>query len=108
MLIHLHRYRYSPYGTDGYLEISGKRVGYTVEHPLARLPPGEYPITLDHPILKKGNGPFKNLDGSVCVGQRHCSGCVIKSADTNRNIYDRIQKSLKRGTPVTLRIIGDR
>lgn len=105
MRITLHRYRRSQYGIDGYIEISGKRLAHTTEHPLARLPPGEYPITLEHMILKKGNGPFRNLDGSICVGQPHCMGCVINSADTFQPIYDRIQKSLKREIPVTLLIM---
>ena len=65
MKINLHRYRHTPYGIDGYLEISGRQLGHTTEHPLARLPPGEYPITLERPILKRGNGPFRNLDGSI-------------------------------------------
>ena len=102
MKLHLHRSRRSQHGIDGYLEISGRRLAHTTEHPIARLPPGEYPITLERPILKRGNGPFRNLDGSICVGQPHCMGCVIHSADTFRPIYARIQKSLKRGTPVTL------
>lgn len=105
MEIILHRNCRSRYGIDGYLEISGRRVANTTEHPLARLPPGEYPITLEHPILKKGNGPMLNLDGSICVGRFNCPGCVIKSAETFQPIYDRIQKSLKRGVPVTLVIL---
>lgn len=102
MKINLHRYRHTPYGIDGYLEISGRQLGHTTEHPLARLPPGEYPITLERPILKRGNGPFRNLDGSICVGELYCRGCVIKSAAAFQSLYNRIQKSLKRGTPVTL------
>lgn len=105
MEIILHRNCRSRYGIDGYLEISGRRVAHTTEHPLARLPPGEYPITLEHPILKKGNGPMLNLDGSICVGQYNCHGCVIKSAQTFKPIYDRIQKSLKRGVQITLVIL---
>ena len=104
MKINLHRYRHTPYGIDGYLEISGRQLGHTTEHPLARLPPGEYPITLERPILKRGNGPFHNIDGSICVGRSHCAGCVINSAAIFQTIYYRIQKSLKRGTPVTLLI----
>lgn len=105
MKITLHRFRRSRYGIDGYIEISGICLASTTEHPIARLPPGEYPITLERPILKRGNGPFRNLDGSICVGQPNCMGCVIHSADTFRPIYARIQKSLKRGTSVTLIIL---
>ena len=105
MEIILHRTCRSRYGIDGYLEISGRRVAHTTEHPLARLPPGKYPITLEHPILKKGNGPMLNLDGSICVGQHNCHGCVIKSAQTFKPIYARIQKSLKRGVQITLVIL---
>lgn len=102
MEIKLHRNCHSRYGIDGYLEISGRCVAHTTEHPLARLPPGEYPITLEHPILKKGNGPMLNRDGSICVGRHNCLGCVINSAETFQPIYSRIQKSLKRGVAVTL------
>ena len=102
MTITLYRFRRSRYGIDGYIEISGIRLAFTTEHPKAHLPSGEYPITLKHLIFKRGNGPFRNLDGSICVGQSHCAGCVINSAATFQTIYYRIQKSLKRGTPVTL------
>ncbi len=104
MTITLYRFRRSRYGIDGYIEISGIRRTFTTEHPIAHLPPGEYPITLNHLIFKKGNGPFRNLDGSICVGELYCRGCVIKSAAAFQSLYNRIQKSLKRGTPVTLLI----
>jgi len=102
MKIQLIRHHYSRWGVDGQIFIAGLKVADTCEHPSKYLPPGTYPITLDHMILKRGNGPMKNLDGSICVGRYACAGCVIHSKDTFTPIYFRIQKALKRGSEVNL------
>jgi len=106
MDILLQRFRHTQWGIDGKLSIAGQQVGHTIEHPTMFLLPGRYPITLDKMILKRGNGPMLNTDGSICVGQLRLPGLVIKSRETFEPIYNRIQKSLKRGHEVSL-IIED-
>jgi len=106
MELKLIRHHNSRWGVDGSLFIAGLKVADTVEHPTKYLPPGTYPITLDHLILKRGNGPMKNRTGEICIGRYACAGCVIHSHDTFIPIYFRIQKALKRGTPVFLKVEG--
>ena len=102
MDIALYRLRRTRWGIDGVLKIDGHRVAYTAEHPDHHLPPGTYRITLRKMILKPGCGPFLNLDSSICVGRPRCAGCLVHPKATFRLLYARIQKSLRRGHPVTL------
>ena len=102
MNIIIKRYRYSQWGIDGVLSIGGAHICETVEHPTLRLPPGEYPITLKHMILRHGNGPFLNTHGEICVGKYSMPGLVLHSRPVYQTLYERIKKSLQRGHEVKL------
>jgi len=101
MDIVLSRFRTTQWGTDGHLFIGGLPVADTTEHPTSHLPPGIYPVTLKNMPLKRGCAASSG-DTSIYVGQFRCAGVVIKSRETFQPIYDRIQKSLKRGHTVNL------
>jgi len=102
MQIELHRQKRTRWGVDGELSINGSHIADTTEHPTAHLASGTYPITMQCMLLKRGNGPLLNIDGSICVGEHCCSGCVINSGKIFSKLYYRIRKTLERGNQVSL------
>lgn len=104
MNISVERHRKTRWGVDGKLYIDGQYAADTTEHPESHLQPGTYPLTLNRMLLKRGNGPMLNTDGSICVGEHLCAGCVLRTREAFKPIYNRIQKALKRGQKVTLTI----
>jgi len=104
MNISVERHRKTRWGVDGKLYIDGQYAADTTEHPESHLQPGTYPLTLNRMLLKRDNGPMLNTDGSICVGEHLCAGCVLRTREVFKPIYNRIQKALKRGQKVTLTI----
>lgn len=102
MLIIIARQRHTRWGVDGQLFINGSHIADTTEHPTAHLSEGIYTITRNRLILCQGNGPLCNTDGSICVGEHLCAGCVIRSCKIYGRLYQRIRKTLERGKTVNL------
>ena len=102
MLLTLVRQKHTRWGVDGKLFIDGKPIADTTEHPTAHLAEGIYTLTRKRMLFRHGNGPMLNTDGSICVGERLCSGCVLKTRETFAPLRDRIRKTLSRGKHVTL------
>jgi len=104
MDILLKRLHHTRWGVDGQLFIDGRHIADTTEHPTNCLAPGEYPLSLNRLLLCRGNGPMLNTDGTICVGEHLCAGCVLRTREIFTTIYNRIQKALKRGKSVILTI----
>ena len=102
MLLTLIRQKHTRWGVDGKLFIDGKPIADTTEHPTAHLAEGIYTLTRKRMLFRHGNGPMLNTDGSICVGERLCSGCVLTTRETFAPLQDRIRKALSRGKHVTL------
>lgn len=128
--INLHLYRHSIGGVacDGTLHINGIRICDTAENAKHRPPVGNYRIVLRHskihgrkvpmlqpldsqemptstpPCLTIGNGIFNRKDGRIIVGNHIVPGCLKCSRETFVLLYNRINKSQRRGHEVTLTI----
>lgn len=123
MKILLHRHHIGEFATTGRLSISGEYVCDTCEHSLYRVPAGTYHIELRYsklfrrkmPFLSEapdvclafGNGIYSCKDGRILLGTTIIPGCMKNSKEPFLRLYDRINKSLRRGHEVTLRIEED-
>ena len=120
MTILIKRFNYSKFGVEGTLTINNHEICTTLEHPDHHLPPGSYPIELEHnehyerdlptmpngANIRPGNGPFNLKDGSIIVGERYMLGVLFKSAEVFDKLYWRIWRNLQRGKKVELRILS--
>ena len=125
MEITIIRQEHKPWGIDGHLYISRKRVCDTVEHPKLHLPAGEYQITNDPYVIRKMEesqdtgkeswilSPFRHGDGAlasshceIVVGISALPGVVTQSQATYDRLYKRFKKAFRRGTPIRLTILG--
>ena len=56
------------------------------------------------PMLKPGNGVHKREDGSIVLGELIVPGCLKRPMQTFAPLAERIRKSVKRKTVITLTI----
>ena len=56
------------------------------------------------PMLKPGNGVHKREDGSIILGELIVPGCLKRPMQTFAPLAERIRKSVKRKTVITLPI----
>lgn len=117
MEITIIRQEHKPWGIDGHLYISRKRVCDTVEHPKMHLPAGEYQITNDQSLITNEESwipsPFRHGDGAlasthceIIVGKSALPGVVTQSQATYDRLYERFKKAFQRNTPIRLIIRG--
>lgn len=59
---------------------------------------------LSCPMLQPGNGPFRLRKGGILIGEACPPGFVIHSQDTFLQLFDRVNKVLRRGGEVVIRI----
>ena len=113
--------------TDGMLEIDGKSFCNTAEATFHRLPTGKYTIVTrkdSHyarkmPFIEKrsqtttqqpsapiapGNGAYALADATILVGKALVPGVMLQTRECFDMLYERIRKSLQRGSEVTLEI----
>ena len=118
--IHLHRCQVYKVACDGTLSINGDHVCDTAEHSQHMVPAGTYhialcksetygrkvPILVEAPsiCLVHGNSIYGKSDGRILVGLHIIPGWVKQSNILFHLLYDRINKALRRGHEVTLRI----
>ena len=57
------------------------------------------------PMIKPGNGVCNRQDGSIIVGERCVSGCLLHPVTHFNRLYERIRKSASRGHDITLTIV---
>ena len=104
MQLTLFRYNESRLGIDGDLHINGHHFCDTVEHPLKRLPKGNYTFThRNHPFLR-GDGPMLARNGEIIVGTNALPGLVKGSSIVFNRLYDQLKKAVARGQTITLTI----
>ena len=129
--INLHRHCIGDTATHGTLSIEGNTLCHTTEHTLHRPPTGLYRIELHHlrsqrrkvpvliavnnpgriarvgasqPYIGIGNGIYHRHDGCILVGTYVAPGCLKQGRAPFMLLYDRINKALRRGHEVMLRI----
>ena len=118
--ISIHRHRISKVACDGTLSINGDHVCDTAEHSQYKVPAGTYRIALCKsktygrkvPILVgapgicifHGNSIYGKRDGRILVGLYIIPGWLKHSNILFMLLYDRINKAIRRGHEVTLRI----
>ena len=59
---------------------------------------------LSCPMLQPGNGPFRLRQGGILIGEAHAPGFVLRSQDTFLQLFDRVNKVLRRRGEVVIRI----
>lgn len=134
MKIELTRYRISESACDGILSINGIKLCDTAENTQFMPPAGTYNVVLRSnkkqkrivpylvasnneqkqkrkkgklraPFLCIGNGIYHRYDGRIIVGTQIVPGCVKRSYEPFKRLYDRINNTLRRGNAVTIEII---
>lgn len=56
------------------------------------------------PMMQPGNGPFRLRQGGILVGEACPPGFVIHSQDTFLQLFDRVNKVLRRGGEVVVEV----
>lgn len=59
---------------------------------------------LSCPMLQPGNGPFRLRKGGILIGEAHAPGFVLKSQELFLQLFDRVNKVLRRRGEVVIRI----
>lgn len=59
---------------------------------------------LSCPMLQPGNGPFRLRQGGILIGEAHAPGFVLRSQELFLQLFDRVNKVLRRGGEVVIRI----
>lgn len=59
---------------------------------------------LSCPMLQPGNGPFRLRQGGILIGEAHAPGFVLRSQELFLQLFDRVNKVLRRRGEVVIRI----
>lgn len=59
---------------------------------------------LSCPMLQPGNGPFRLRKGGILIGEAHAPGFVLRSQELFLQLFDHVNKVLRRGGEVVIRI----
>ena len=59
---------------------------------------------LSCPMLQPGNGPFRLRKGGILIGEAHAPGFVLRSQELFLQLFDRVNKVLRRRGEVVIRI----
>ena len=59
---------------------------------------------LSCPMLQPGNGPFRLRKGGILIGEAHAPGFVLRSQELFLQLFDRVNKVLRRKGEVIIRI----
>ena len=59
---------------------------------------------LSCPMLQPGNGPFRLRKGGILIGEAHAPGFVLRSQELFLQLFDRVNKVLRRKGEVFIRI----
>lgn len=59
---------------------------------------------LSCPMLQPGNGPFRLRQGGILIGEACPPGFVLRSQELFLQLFDRVNKVLRRGGEVVIRI----
>lgn len=59
---------------------------------------------LSCPMLQPGNGPFRLRKGGILIGEAHAPGFVLRSQELFLQLFDRVNKVLRRRGEVIIRI----
>lgn len=60
--------------------------------------------TLSCPMLQPGNGPFRLRKGGILIGEAHAPGFVLRSQELFLQLFDRVNKVLRRGGEVVVEV----
>lgn len=55
-------------------------------------------------MLQPGNGPFRLRKGGILIGEAHAPGFVLRSQELFLQLFDRVNKVLRRRGEVIIRI----
>ena len=53
----------------------------------------------------QGNGPMKSIKGEISVGVYELQGLVLKAKEMHQRVRQRVQKAIKRGEKIELKIL---
>lgn len=56
------------------------------------------------PMMQPGNGPFRLRQGGILIGEAHAPGFVLKSQELFLQLYDRVKKTMVRGSEVVVEV----
>ena len=56
------------------------------------------------PMLQSGNGPFRLRKGGILIGEAHAPGFVLRSQELFLQLFDRVNKVLRRGGEVVVEV----
>lgn len=56
------------------------------------------------PMLQPGNGPFRLRQGGILIGEAHAPGFVLRSQELFLQLFDRVNKVLRRGGEVVVEV----
>ena len=59
---------------------------------------------LSCPMLQPGNGPFRLRKGGILIGEVHAPGFVLRSQELFLQLFDRVNKVLRRGGEVVVEV----
>ena len=59
---------------------------------------------LSCPMLQPGNGPFRLRKGGILFGEAHAPGFVLRSQELFLQLFDRVNKVLRRGGEVVVEV----
>ena len=59
---------------------------------------------LSCPMLQPGNGPFRLRQGGILIGEAHAPGFVLRSLELFLQLFDRVNKVLRRGGEVVVEV----
>lgn len=59
---------------------------------------------LSCPMLQPGNGPFRLRQGGILIGEAHAPGFVLRSQELFLQLFDRVNKVLRRGGEVVVEV----
>ena len=59
---------------------------------------------LSCPMLQPGNGPFRLRKGGILIGEAHAPGFVLRSQELFLQLFDRVNKVLRRGGEVVVEV----
>lgn len=59
---------------------------------------------LSCPMLQPGNGPFRLRQGGILIGEAHAPGFVLRSQEFFLQLFDRVNKVLRRGGEVVVEV----
>ena len=129
MLLILKRYHRNETTYDGRIYIRGQFVCDTVEHCRSALPVGTYLLvkgvckahmkqvffseSLNQrlycrtPMLKPGNGAYRQDDRGIRIGQRLIPGCLIQPNSHFKRFSNRLSKALKRQEELLFTIVEE-